>query len=227
MIRAKELRAALARLNLRKIQDATLNVHLVSVQAWGPQFDGTLTIARNMPDGTRDLWEDRPQIDLGRCAVRNGYTDEGRRFVRRGEEGASYDRWEHYIDSHASTAIYLPESATVRLNRCQIMSLYACAAACDTLQFQLWFDAGTSPAMIEQFVHGDVLSVMCEHDRGRRTPSWEHTIETWTGRHNVARAGAAVNRWPSVRRTMDALGRAIDHGKRGEGLYDRLLAGES
>lgn len=218
MIRAKDLRNALARLGLGKINSATLRMEMVSIQAWGPQFDGTLDVSRNLKNGERESWEDRAHIPLGRCIVRNGYTDEGRRLVRRGEGGASYDRWEHYIERHESSAIYLPEHATICLDRCQLMSLFACARTCDAMQFQLWFDAGTSPNMIEMFTHGDVLSVSCEHDRGRRVPSWEHTIETMVGRHNVARAGAAVNVWPSVRRTMDALGRACDYGKEPEDI---------
>jgi hypothetical protein len=218
MMRAKDLRDALQALGLSKIDGATLRMEMVSIQAWGPQFDGTLAVRRKLKDGSFEDWENRRQIPLGPCIVRNGYTDEGRRFVRRGEEGAAYDRWEHYIDSHESSAIYLPETATMHLDRCQIMSLFACARTCDVMRFQLWFDAGTSPNMIETFTHGDVLSVSCEHDRGRRMPGWEHTIETMTTRHNVARAGGARNVWPDVRRTMDAIHRACDYGKHPQGV---------
>lgn len=226
MMRAKDLRDALQAVGLGKIEGATLRMEMSAIHAWGPEFKGEISIRRRLADGTFEDYENRRIVSLGSVIVRNGYTDEGRRFVRRGEGCASYDRWEHYIDSHESSAIYLPETLAIGLDRSQIMSLFASARMCDVMRFQFWFDAGTSPNLIERFMHGDVLSVSCEHDRGRRMPGWEHTIETAIGLHGMGRAGGARNVWPNVRRTMDALGRACDYGKHPEGVADdRRVAG--
>lgn len=208
MIRSKELRAAIAAFGLRKIDDAAFRFELVAINAWGPEFNGSLVLwAERNGDLTR-----KHTLDLGKCYVRNGYTDAGRRFYQSPNE-ASYSRWEYAVDSHGSEAIYLPEHGSWRLHRDEICSLYAAAGMCDEVTFHLWFDAATSPVLVEHSLHGDTLSAQCAQDPGKKTPSWELALDEYTGRHNAVRTGGAVNAWPSVRRTMDALHRAIDRGE--------------
>lgn len=204
MIRARDLVTAIQAFGIKNIDRAIIVFDLDAVRAWGPEHTAALILAPMVRETHK-----QHRVDLGRATVRNGFTDEGRRYYKAPEGSGSYSRWEYAVASHDDSAIYSPRRTLWTLDRDAVASLYAVARCADELHFTTWFDAETSPVLAEHSMHGDTLSVMCGQAAGKRKPQWEHRIATYVGRHVYGRPGWRENSWPSIYAEMMAA-QAVD-----------------